>query len=538
MTPEMLREASDQVVPLSREAGNPRPVDKSNFVFLAVVCLVLVAGFWLRWSGLNQQSLWADEGYTTWFSQFSPGEQWHLMPWETQAPIYHIALHYWTRVWGTSEASFRGLSALFSSLSLVVLCLIARKMWPSRVFLIISLALCSISFFQIWYAKEARSYALLSFFLVTSIYCLQLYLEKPTVARLLVVVGAVSASLYTHNMALYYIPGLVIFWFTYPSEMTIRQRGRNALIAGAAVILIYVPWLPLLIDQARSVHGYFWAPKPSIRDLCDSLFTFNGLDVWVLMKLQNYVRIPRLFGFGFWVILLSAILVSCVVGAWSGSSSTDRRKCIALQLYALLPVFLIFAWSRLSTSVYVNRNLIGASALLPLVICAPIAVHAGRRKRMFESVACLVLLGAIISLGMHRESKDNWRGVTEYLLKNPERQRLVLAFQPYCQILVHYYATGLFKSYPQPDFGGLITQFDVAPRGPGILPNLRTADLNAILVPAIKSGRYKEIDIALQMERLPANVQAIPAYLKENCASVENVEFDKIGVSRCVLKGE
>jgi uncharacterized membrane protein len=510
---------------------------KSRSVFFALVCLSLLAGIWLRWSGLSDQSLWADEGYTTWFSQFSPPVQWHLMPWETQAPIYHIALHYWTDLWGKSEAAFRSLSALFSCLSLIVLYLIARKMWPSRAFLILSLTLCSVSFFQIWYAKEARSYALFAFFLLVSVYSLQLCLEKQNLPRLIGVVIAISAALYTHNMALYYVPGLVAFWFIYPSALSFSEKITKALVIGAIVALLYIPWLPLLIKQAISVHGYFWAPKPTVTDLFNSFLIFSGLDVFVLkMTRYHLLSVPGLFGFWFWVGLVVLILCFCMIGAWRANATEDRRKCIALQLYVLLPIFLVFAWSRISTSVYVNRNLIGACALLPLVICAPIAVQTGKTKKYFQIIACIVLLGAMLSLRFHRDSKGDWRGVTEYLLKIPDRQRVVFAFQPYCQILIHYYATGLFKSYPRPELSGLVADLSVPPRGPGILPNLQTADPIAMLSNAINSGKYKEIDIALQMERVPPNVQAIPAYLKKNCASVENVEFDKIAVSRCQLQ--
>jgi hypothetical protein len=373
---------------------------------------------------------------------------------------------------------------------------------------------------------------------LASVYCLQLYLEKPSALRLLGVVAAVSANLYTHNMALYYMPGLVVFWFLYPSNMIFRDRLKRGMIAGAMVILLYIPWMPVLVKQARSVHGYFWAPKPTLTDLCNTLCVFSGLDVYVLKGVRHHVPIPRLFGFWFWVILLLLVLILCIVGTWLGTAPADRRKSIALQVYALSPILLAFVWSRISTSVYVNRNLIGACALLPLVLCAPSAVHVGSKLRFFQIVGCCTLLGAVVSLCLHRESKDDWRGGTEYLLKIPERQRLVEVFQPYCQILVHYYSRGLFKSYPQPEIEGMITQFDVVPSGPRILPDFQVLDPATILTTAIESRRYKEIDVALQMERLPAKAQEIPNFLRAHCASVENVEFGKIAISRCLLQSE
>jgi 4-amino-4-deoxy-L-arabinose transferase-like glycosyltransferase len=535
MMPGLLGVPRQEAISEIQETSTSGLRSRQSVIFGAAICLGLLTGVWLRWTGLAAQSLWADEGYTTWFSKFSPAAQWHLMPWETQAPIYHVALHYWTALWGTSENSFRALSALFSSLSLIVVSLIARKMWRDRLFLLVSVMLSSVSLFQIWYAKESRSYALLSFLLLVSVYCLQLYLDRPNALRLVGVAAALLAGLYTHNMALYYVPGFVVFWFIYPSQMVFRERVKNAIVLALLVTLIYLPWLPILVQQAKSVHGYFWAPKPSLRDLCNTVCIFSGLDSYVLKHVRYYVPVGRLFGYWFWTEAAVAMVVLCVVATRQVQSPTDRRKALAVQVYSLLPLVLVFGWSRISTSVYVNRNLIGAAALLPLVLCAPAAVQVKRKKRLFQCLACIALLGSVISLCLHQESKDDWRGVTEYLLKIPEQHRLVLVFQPYCQILVHYYATGLFKSYPQPEIEGLITNFDSAPSGPGILPSLPTADTSAMLSKAIESHRYKEIDVALQMERLPTNMLSIPGLLRGRCVTVENVEFEKIGILRCIL---
>ena len=508
---------------------------RSDVIFGVVICLTLVAAALLRWIGLSAQSLWADEGFTTWFTQFSPRVQWHVLRWDNSAPLFYAVLHYWVAIFGTSETAFRAMSALFSTLSLGVFYLVSRLMWRSRFFIVLGLMLYSFSFFQIWYAKEARCYALFGFLLLTSLYCMLLCLIRPSTLGLVGLVLALAATLYTHNIALFYLPGFVAFWFIYPSAMDLKLRMRNAALVGGVVFLLYIPWIPILVDQIRAVHGYFWAPKPSATDFFTSLCIFSGLDVNVLKGARYHLPIPFLFGFWSWVLLLLCVLALCIVGTWRGVCSVDRRKAVALQLYTLLPIVLMFLWSRLSTSVYVNRNLIGACALLPLVLCAPSAVQVENRKGLFQVVACSVLLGAVISLGLHRESKEDWRGVTEYLVKIPERQRLVLVFQPFCQILVHYYSTGLFDSDPKPEFAGLVQQFNVPPTGPGILPNLDTADPIGMLSHAVDAHTYKEIDVALQAGRMPVKVQAIPEFLRSHCASVENIEFGRLEVSRCIL---
>lgn len=509
---------------------------RSQLIFVGAICIIMIAASWLRWSGLNSQSMWADEGFTTWFSQFSPSVQWHLLAWDNGGPIYYIAVHYWVSCWGNSEVSFRALSALFSTLSLFVFYLIAHKVWPDRLFVSLGLMLYSLSFFQIWYAKESRCYALLTFLLLTSIYFMLLFLSEPNAIRLSGLAIALCLALYTHNMVLFYLPGFAAFWFMYPSQMTFARRLKWAAVVGVIVLLLYIPWLPILVKQVASVHGYFWAPKPGATDLFGTLFTFSGLDIYVLQDLRRHLPISRFFGLRTWTLLLLITLITCIAGTWWGGRSIDRRKSMALQLWTLSPIALVFLWSQISTPVYVDRNLIGASVLMPLILCAPIAVQFGNKRRAFQVVALVLLAGTVTSLSMHQQRKDDWRGVTQYLLRIPERQRLVVVFQPFCQILVNYYATGLFESYPRPEITGLITEFHRPPSGPGILPNLQAADPEAFLSRAMDTQEYKEIDIALQLERLPARVQAIPEFLRTHCSSVENVTFRNLGVSRCFVR--
>jgi len=515
---------------------SPSGTRRSQVVYAAVISMIIIAAVWLRWSGLNSQSMWADEGFTTWFSQFSPGVQWHLLAWDNGAPIYYVVLHYWVSLFGNSETSFRALSALFSTLSLFAFYLIARKVWPDRLFVSLGLMLYSFSFFQIWYAKESRCYALFEFLLLATIYCMLQYLSEDGALRLVSVTITLSLCLYTHNMALFYLPGFAVFWFLYPSRMPFATRLKKAALVGLVVLIMYAPWLPTLVKQMASVHGYFWAPKPRATDVFNTLFTFSGLDIYVLQDIRSHLPISRFFGLRSWTLLLLLTLVACMAGTWWGVRSIDRRKSIALQLWTLLPIGLVFVWSQISTPVYVERNLIGACALMPMILFAPIAVQGGNLKKTFQTMAFVLLAGTVTSLSMHQQKKEDWRGVTDYLLRIPEQRRLVVVLQPYCQILVNYYSTGLFKSYAQPEITGLVTDFHKPPSGPGIFPNLQAADPEQLLSQAIETKKFKEIDVALQLERLPPRVQAIPEFLRSHCSSVENIGFGNLGVSRCFVR--
>ena len=215
----------------------------SRLVFAISLGIASLAALLLRWHGLGAQSLWMDEGYTLWISKFSPHRIWEILSGDTSTPLYYVLLHYWIGWFGDSEVSLRSLSALFGSLSIPVIYLLSRKILVDRVSVLLAMALYAVSFYQIWYAKEARCYALLVFLSLGSVYCLLLYLDKPDLMRFLGLVLFLAASLYTHNMAFFYLPGLAVVWLIYPGSGTLAKRIRDSVFAFAVVLLLYLPWL-------------------------------------------------------------------------------------------------------------------------------------------------------------------------------------------------------------------------------------------------------------------------------------------------------
>ena len=61
-------------------------------------------------------------------------------------------------------------------------------------------------------------------------------------------------------------------------------------------------------------------------------------------------------------------------------------------------------------------------------------------------------------------------------------------------------------------------------------------DPTAMLSQAMDSGRYKEIDLALQPTAAPA--KDVADYLAAHCASVEVVEFHWVEVRRCFVRSK
>jgi hypothetical protein len=131
----------------------------------ALLCLLGVS----RFAGLTHQSLWYDEGYTValgssssfhefWlrFGNFTTSE--HLQP------LYYLLIFLWTRISGVSDAAIRAPSAAFSIGSGIAACFAMKALAGGRNKLVLlGTTALVVSSFSLYYAQEARPYALLQF---------------------------------------------------------------------------------------------------------------------------------------------------------------------------------------------------------------------------------------------------------------------------------------------------------------------------------------------------------------------------------------
>jgi hypothetical protein len=273
--------------------------------------------------------------------------------------------------------------------------------------------------------------------------------------------------------------------------------------------------------------------------LLKTICMYSGVDTEDLqLASRAHFAGTRLFGFLTWMPL---VMLALGAGFFQGLTSREaavRRKGLAIVAVATLPILLAFVDSRLlTTSVYVNRVFIGAGVFLPLLLCFPIGFSGKRSIYLRVAPALIILILAVLSLSVQREQRDDWRGVTRYVLNLPETDREVFAFQPYCQMLLDYYVNQLTHDGRSVEISGLMTKAEIEdPSNPTPkIPVLANADPLGMLRDAMGSGRYKEIDVALQMYRLPPSLIAMPAFLQTHCASVSATDFGGMRVTRCML---
>ena len=223
---------------------------------IIVLILLLAAG--LRFHNLEVQSLWNDEGSsyvqaTRSFTQIATNAAADIHP-----PGYYWLLKLWRTAAGDTEFALRFPSALASLLTVAVVHAIGTTLYPQqrRYGLLtgtVAALLVALNTFSLYYAQEARMYALLALWAALSLWALARLLYRPTLPNALLL-GVFNAL------------GL---WTQYAFPLVMLAQGAIALVALAALprkprllatytggnllaLLLFAPLLPTALRQVTT----------------------------------------------------------------------------------------------------------------------------------------------------------------------------------------------------------------------------------------------------------------------------------------------
>ncbi|MBN1297924.1 glycosyltransferase family 39 protein, partial [bacterium] len=151
--------------------------------WLLPALIVCVAGG-LRMARLDRMALWGDEACMVYLCQETPENIVAALASadrpdvDVAPPLYFLVLHVWMKWFGTSVAAVRGLSALFSLLTVVCVMGLTRRLFTRNIALAAGI-LTTISPFQIWYAQECRMYAMATCLAAAAIWALAAAVTPP-----------------------------------------------------------------------------------------------------------------------------------------------------------------------------------------------------------------------------------------------------------------------------------------------------------------------------------------------------------------------
>lgn len=309
---------------------------------LALVVLSLA----LRLGGLGI-SLWLDEGLSVGIASHPltaiPG----LLVQDGSPPLYYLLLHGWMEMFGDSEEAVRGLSLLFGLAVVPTAFWAGRSLFTLRVGWVAAV-LAATNPYLSYYSREGRMYTMLALlgllcvttFVHTFVYGRRRYLPWFAIT--------LAAAMYTHNWGLYLALGLgtgaVACLLTSGDR---RRVARDVLLGFGGAGLMYLPWLPTLVSQARST-GAPWSRTPGASALIEALQSVLGDSrVEVILLLFAF---PALFALarrwrtppGLVVVVLTTTLVATALIAWLSSQIEPAWASRYFGVF-LVPVLLLAA---------------------------------------------------------------------------------------------------------------------------------------------------------------------------------------------------
>ena len=267
------------------------------------VFAILLIALAVRFYGLTYHSLWFDEVMSTFWAAKPAGEIWRVglsLTQDKHPPLYTLALHGWTVLFGPGDVAARSLGVILGALVVLPVYGIGKALGGVQAGAFAAL-LVALNPFLVWYSQEARMFMPATTFALVGMYgTLRIFdcgsrigsssadgsatpalacfakrsagasVRKPQSAILLIV--GFTAALYTYLFAAFLLPvagaWVLLSWWLTRKESGAGWRLGLGLAALATVALLFLP----LARSAWLVSGGESAPGRAFGDMGTALW--------------------------------------------------------------------------------------------------------------------------------------------------------------------------------------------------------------------------------------------------------------------------
>lgn len=427
------------------------------FWILAAALLIFLVAYGLRVHQLGAQSLWNDEGSAYAQATRSLDAIARNAAADIHPPLYYWALRVWRALTGDSEWALRALSALASTLTVALVYRIGQRLYGVPVGLMAALFV-ALNTFQIYYAQEARMYALLALWAAASMWALMglTLTDSPRAQTRYAVALALlnAAGLWTQYVypAIMVAQGLLfVLW------MFGRARNRQAFMPtlvryGAANIItiaLFAVWIPtawaqlttwpntgappLLGEQLAVIGSYLTI------GISASYAPFSVPTVFVLLLGLLILGQESRGRLAWWRMLVPIVWTLTLV---SGFVAMGLFRDANLKF--LLPVQAAFAlWMARGLWVVWHLPVRETRALV-----RPLPKIAAVSGAALLTVSLISVLPPLYHAPEYQ--RDDYRAIVAAIQADPRADKAVILNAPGQSEAFEYYARGAFTTVPLP----------------------------------------------------------------------------------------
>lgn len=410
----------------SRERTKKEPHKPLRSVLILLYLAVLMTGVALvSYMVMMKESLRLDEAQSIWQTAHSLRGTLEVVAQDVHMPMYHVLLHYWMLLFGSSVETVRTMSLVFFLACIPVLYLLARTLLARKWSLVV-VTLFAISPFMNWYGSEARMYTLLTFFALLSQYFFTRILQRKQGWGGYVITAILGA--YSHYFFLFTLAAQGLFYLFNRKKFKPGTFKRLALTA-VAVVAAMAPWILYFVSEGAASNTRPQLPTPSTVDF------FNVFSQFI---------------FGFQTDAVNTIILSSwpllVVAAFF---TVKRRMKIPDGVFymlaaGLVPIILAFALSFIVSPFFLGRYMMPAVA--PLYV-ATIWLISQYPKKI---AAIVIAIWAAFILGMfglqmtspQNPVREDYESAAQFIEQDATFNDVIAVTSPFTAYPFEYYYDG------------------------------------------------------------------------------------------------
>jgi len=350
-------------------------------LFVALVAIYVAVRLW----GLDDSCLWFDEMFSVHAAEHELGPLLRFVALDlVHPPLFYLVLKLWISIGGESIFWLRLLSVLFSFLTIAPLWFFIRELHPKErpdKIVLFGLFLLAVNGSLIKYAQEVRMYSMLMFLSLMSIWLFARYFYRGKSWLWLVIVNILLV--YTH-----YYGWLVIGCEIVAIIVFQRMKWRRIVGMAATVFAVFLPWLLLVVNAARSGNdigqNIVWIERPGLRELFE--FALKQIEPFYFQA--SNVEPASIYSVSIPLLLLF-IVASMLWLASSPKGNGERAKFVLIFAFVPLVAAVAGSWI-LPYSVWGTRHLI--------VIAGPVAIHCATAVDRLSSSKVRVAMVTLVIL--------------------------------------------------------------------------------------------------------------------------------------------
>lgn len=391
-----------------------------------MIFIILLLALILRLINLNQ-SLWLDEAVQAITAQKSFSYIFEELRGDFHPPLYHILMHFWVRVFGSSEISLRMPSVLCGVGTILVVWEIGKLSRLSYLRKVAALFLATAPY-HIYYSQEARMYSMGAFLTSLSMFYFLRLVKKRDVREDLdffLYLWTTVLALYTDYFAVLAFLAQ-IFTFLIFLKKDFRQIALKVFLLYLPVFFIFGVQLKTGLEATRNLPNW------------TNLINLNFLKALPLTFVKFSIGRITFFNQKLYTLIALGILGFFggigVYGVYKNYKKDKDFKIILL--WFLVPV--LGAW--IASLVVPNYQPFRLLLILPaFYLLLTYGILAISKRKRYLAAAFVLVINIISLLKYYRNPyfwREDWRRVAQYLEK--EDLSIVISSSTFNWPLVYY----------------------------------------------------------------------------------------------------